>query len=190
MNFGAGKTVALVGASGSGKSTIVSLVERFYDPLSGVVKLDGVDIKDLNVKWLRNQIGLVSQEPVLFATTIRANVAYGLIGTRWEHDTEEEKTVLVKEACLKANANIFISKLPDGYDTVVGDGGFLLSGGQKRTSSAQPPKFRFNRGNNQNELRLLVPSCPIPGFCCLTKLRVLWTRSRKVSFRRHWIGQL
>lgn len=130
--FPAGQTVALVGASGSGKSTVVSLVERFYDPLSGVVRLDGVDLKELNVKWLRSQIGLVSQEPTLFATTISGNVAHGLINTQWENVSEEEKTKLIKEACVKANADGFISKLPMGYDTMVGERGFLLSGGQKQ----------------------------------------------------------
>jgi len=132
LKFHAGKTAALVGASGSGKSTIVSLVERFYDPSSGVVKLDGVDLKDLNVKWLRSQIGLVSQEPTLFATTIKGNVAHGLIGTKFEHAPEDEKFVLIKEACIKANADGFVTKLPMGYDTMVGERGFLLSGGQKQ----------------------------------------------------------
>lgn len=133
LKFPAGRTAALVGASGSGKSTIVSLVERFYDPLSGVVKLDGHDLKTLNLKWLRTQIGLVSQEPTLFATTIFGNVAHGLIGTIHEHASDEEKMKLIKEACVKANADGFISKLPNGYDTMVGERGFLLSGGQKRT---------------------------------------------------------
>lgn len=132
ISFPAGKTCALVGASGSGKSTIISLVERFYDPLSGTVRLDGVNLRDLNVKWLRSQIGLVSQEPVLFATTIRGNVEHGLINTPWEHSSEEEKFRLVKEACVKANADGFISKLPLGYETLVGERGFLLSGGQKQ----------------------------------------------------------
>ncbi|GJJ15592.1 hypothetical protein Clacol_009870 [Clathrus columnatus] len=132
LTFEAGKTVALVGASGSGKSTIVSLVERFYDPISGVVKLDGRDLRTLNVKWLRSQIGLVSQEPTLFATSIRGNVAQGLINTQWENASEEEKFRLIKEACVKANADGFISKLPNGYDTMVGERGFLLSGGQKQ----------------------------------------------------------
>lgn len=132
ITFPAGKTVALVGASGSGKSTVISLVERFYDPLSGVVKLDGVDLKTLNVKWLRSQIGLVSQEPTLFATTIKGNVAHGLINTPYEHASEDEKFALIKEACIKANADGFISKLPLGYDTMVGERGFLLSGGQKQ----------------------------------------------------------
>ena len=132
LTFEAGKTAALVGASGSGKSTIISLVERFYDPREGSIKLDGYDLKDLNLKWLRNQIGLVSQEPVLFATTIRDNVGHGLIGTIHENASEEEKDVLIKEACVKANADGFISKLPEGYSTLVGERGFLLSGGQKQ----------------------------------------------------------
>ncbi|EJC99281.1 P-loop containing nucleoside triphosphate hydrolase protein [Fomitiporia mediterranea MF3/22] len=132
MTFTSGKTTALVGASGSGKSTIVHLVERFYDPLNGSVRLDGVDLRDLNLKWLRSRIGLVSQEPVLFATTIKDNVAHGLIGTKWEHASEEEKFKLIKEACIKANADGFVSKLPLGYETMVGEHGFLLSGGQKQ----------------------------------------------------------
>jgi ATP-binding cassette subfamily B (MDR/TAP) protein 1 len=132
VTFAAGKSSALVGASGSGKSTIVSLVERFYDPLSGVIKLDGVDIKELNVKWLRTQIGLVSQEPTLFSTTIQGNVAHGLIGTKYENASEEEKLVLVKEACIKANADKFINDMPLGYNTLVGERGFLMSGGQKQ----------------------------------------------------------
>ena len=132
INFAAGKTSALVGASGSGKSTIIALTERFYDPLAGSVKLDGVDLKDLNVKWLRSQIGLVSQEPVLFATSIKDNIAQGLIGTAYENAPEETKFVHIKEAAIKANADGFISGLPNGYDTLVGERGFLLSGGQKQ----------------------------------------------------------
>jgi len=107
-------------------------VERFYDPSSGAVKLDGVNIRDLNIKWLRSQIGLVSQEPTLFATTIKGNVGHGLINTKYEHASEEEKFALIKEACVKANADGFISSLPLGYDTLVGERGFLLSGGQKQ----------------------------------------------------------
>ncbi|KAI0073491.1 P-loop containing nucleoside triphosphate hydrolase protein [Panus rudis PR-1116 ss-1] len=132
LTFPAGKTIALVGASGSGKSTVISLVERFYDPLEGSVKLDGIDLRELNLKWLRSQIGLVSQEPTLFATTIKGNVAHGLINTPWEHASEEEQMKLIKEACIKANADGFITKLPMGYDTMVGERGFLLSGGQKQ----------------------------------------------------------
>lgn len=132
ITFPAGKTTALVGASGSGKSTVISLVERFYDPLEGTVKLDGRDLKTLNVKWLRSQIGLVSQEPTLFSTTIAGNVAHGLVNTPHENASEEEKMKLIKEACVKANADGFISKLPLGYNTMVGERGFLLSGGQKQ----------------------------------------------------------
>ncbi|KAG8983190.1 GTPase-activating protein, partial [Tulasnella sp. 427] len=132
LDIPAGTSAALVGASGSGKSTVVSLVERFYDPLQGAVKLDGTDVKELNVKWLRQQIGLVQQEPSLFATTIKHNVAHGLIGSRFEGESEEEKFNRVKEACVKANADTFIRKLPNGYDTLVGERGFLLSGGQKQ----------------------------------------------------------
>jgi ATP-binding cassette subfamily B (MDR/TAP) protein 1 len=132
LSFQAGKTIALVGPSGSGKSTIISLVERFYDPTSGSIQLDGVDLRDLNLKWLRSQIGLVAQEPVLFAASIKENVAHGLIGTEYEHVAHEKKFALIKKACLQANADGFIAQLPSGYDTVVGERGFLLSGGQKQ----------------------------------------------------------
>ncbi|KAH7101158.1 multidrug resistance protein 1 [Auriculariales sp. MPI-PUGE-AT-0066] len=132
LTLEAGKSAALVGASGSGKSTVVQLIERFYDVSEGRVTLDGVDIRELNVKWLRSQIGLVSQEPVLFATTIEANVAHGLIGTPWESETPERKQQLIREACVTANADSFIQLLPNGYETMVGERGFLLSGGQKQ----------------------------------------------------------
>ncbi|KIM25760.1 hypothetical protein M408DRAFT_73764 [Serendipita vermifera MAFF 305830] len=130
--FPAGQTTALVGASGSGKSTIVSLVERFYDPLSGSVKLDDLEIRDLNIRWLRGQIGLVSQEPTLFATSIRGNVEHGMIGTDMETLGDQERLQRVTEACIKSNAHDFITALPDGYNTLVGERGFLLSGGQKQ----------------------------------------------------------
>jgi ATP-binding cassette subfamily B (MDR/TAP) protein 1 len=108
----------------------IQLIERFYDPISGVLTLDETPLQQLNVKWLRSQIGLVSQEPTLFATTIKGNVAHGLIGSRFEHVSDEEKEKLIKDACIMANADSFIEKLPDGYDTMVGERGFLLSGGQ------------------------------------------------------------
>ena len=106
----AGKTVALVGQSGSGKSTVIALLERFYDPLAGEVLIDGVNIKDLQLKWLRRQIGLVSQEPALFATSIKENIMYGKDGA-----SEEE----VMEAAKSANAYNFVSQLPQGFDTQV-----------------------------------------------------------------------
>ncbi|XP_020585098.1 ABC transporter B family member 4-like isoform X2 [Phalaenopsis equestris] len=118
------KTVALVGESGSGKSTVIALIERFYDPDSGTILIDGVEIHKLNLSWLRQQIGLVSQEPVLFSGTIRSNIAYGKQG----HVSEDE----IISAANAANGHRFISSLPQGYDTAVGERGVQLSGGQKQ----------------------------------------------------------
>lgn len=128
----AGKTTALVGASGSGKSTIVGLVERFYDPVGGEVYLDGHEVSKLNLRWLRQQISLVSQEPTLFGTTIFGNIQHGLIGTRHENDSLEQRRTLIESAAKMANAHDFITELPEGYETNVGERGFLLSGGQKQ----------------------------------------------------------
>nr|CAB3478029.1 unnamed protein product [Digitaria exilis] len=124
LHIPSGKTVALVGESGSGKSTVISLLERFYNPDSGTISLDGVEIKGLKVNWLRDQMGLVGQEPVLFNDTIRANIAYGKHG-----EVTEEELIKVAKA---ANAHEFISSLPQGYDTTVGERGVQLSGGQKQ----------------------------------------------------------
>ncbi|KAI3705321.1 hypothetical protein L1987_75557 [Smallanthus sonchifolius] len=123
LSVPAGKTIALVGSSGSGKSTVVSLIERFYDPTSGQVMLDGHDIKGLKLKWLRQQIGLVSQEPALFATTIQENILLG---------RPDASMVEIEEAARVSNAHSFIIKLPDAYDTQVGERGLQLSGGQKQ----------------------------------------------------------
>jgi ATP-binding cassette subfamily B (MDR/TAP) protein 1 len=127
-----GKTTALVGASGSGKSTIVGLVERFYDPVGGEVFLDGHNVQDLNLRWLRHQMALVSQEPTLFGTTIYENIRHGLIGTKYEDESRETQTKLIEEAAKMSNAHGFITGLPEGYETNVGERGFLLSGGQKQ----------------------------------------------------------
>nr|CAB3478026.1 unnamed protein product [Digitaria exilis] len=124
LHIPSGKTVALVGESGSGKSTIIALLERFYDPDSGGISLDGVEIKSLKVSWLRDQMGLVGQEPVLFNDTIRVNITYGKSG-----EVTEEEVMAVAKA---ANAHEFISGLPQGFDTVVGEKGIQLSGGQKQ----------------------------------------------------------
>ncbi|KAG8374607.1 hypothetical protein BUALT_Bualt10G0013000 [Buddleja alternifolia] len=118
-----GKIVALVGGSGSGKSTVISLIERFYDPLSGHILLDGTNIMELDLKWLRQQIGLVNQEPALFATTIRDNILYGK-----NEATAEEIT----RAAKLSEAINFISNLPDRFETQVGERGIQLSGGQKQ----------------------------------------------------------
>lgn len=132
LDIPAGQTVALVGLSGSGKSTIVGLLERFYLPLSGSITLDGHEIQDLDVKWLRQRIGYVPQEPTLFAESIFDNIAYGLIGTEYENAPYEVKFQKVQEACKLANAWDFIEALTEKIYTNVGDRGFLLSGGQKQ----------------------------------------------------------
>jgi ATP-binding cassette subfamily B (MDR/TAP) protein 1 len=123
LDFPAGKVVALVGGSGSGKSTVVSLIERFYEPLSGRILLDGHDVKELDIKWLRRQIGLVNQEPALFATSIRENILYGK-----DDATMEE----IDHAAKLSEAITFINNLPDRYETQVGERGIQLSGGQKQ----------------------------------------------------------
>ncbi|XP_060726456.1 ATP-dependent translocase ABCB1-like [Tachysurus vachellii] len=118
-----GKTIALVGSSGCGKSTTIQLLQRFYDPDQGEVTLDGRDLRTLNVRWLRENIGIVSQEPVLFGTTIAENIRYGR-----EDATEED----IERAVREANAYEFISKLPEKLNTMVGERGAQLSGGQKQ----------------------------------------------------------
>ncbi|XP_067932585.1 ATP-dependent translocase ABCB1-like [Watersipora subatra] len=120
-----GETVALVGSSGCGKSTSVSLLERFYDSSSGHLTIDGRDIKSLNVQWLRHQLGLVSQEPTLFDTSIAENIAYG-------DNTREVPMPEIIQAATKANIHKFIVSLPQGYETNVGNKGVQLSGGQKQ----------------------------------------------------------
>ncbi|GFR64849.1 multidrug resistance protein 1 [Elysia marginata] len=118
-----GQTVALVGASGCGKSTTVQLMQRFYDPHQGKVMIDNNDVRDLNIKWLRGHIGVVSQEPVLFATTIAENIRYGKEGVTMDE---------IIQASKNANAYDFIMSLPDKFETLVGERGAQLSGGQKQ----------------------------------------------------------
>lgn len=132
LDFPAGKTTAVIGPSGSGKSSIIGLIERFYSPVQGRIYLDGHDISTLNLKWLRRQIALVGQEPVLFATSVFENIRNGLIGTELEHLSDEEQKLLVESAAKQANAHDFITLLPDGYQTDVGGRGLLLSGGQQQ----------------------------------------------------------
>ncbi|KAM0934126.1 putative ABC-type xenobiotic transporter [Dioscorea sansibarensis] len=123
LEIPSGKIVALVGGSGSGKSTVISLIERFYEPLLGSILLDGHNIKDLELKWLRQQVGLVNQEPALFATTIRENILYGKDDATLDEITRAAKL---------SEAITFISNLPDRYETQVGERGVQLSGGQKQ----------------------------------------------------------
>lgn len=119
----AGKSLAIVGQSGSGKSTVIQLVMRFYDPTSGSVLIDGCDIINLNLQSLRQKIGLVQQEPALFSTTVYENIKYA---------NRNASEIEVMKAAKAANAHGFISRMPEGYQTQVGDKGIQLSGGQKQ----------------------------------------------------------
>ncbi|XP_072109854.1 ATP-dependent translocase ABCB1 isoform X1 [Mobula birostris] len=123
LKFQSGQTVALVGSSGCGKSTTIQLLQRLYDPEDGMIMLDGHDIRSLNVRHLRELIGVVSQEPILFATTIAENIRYG---------REDVSMDDIEEATKEANAYEFIMKLPDKFNTLVGERGAQLSGGQKQ----------------------------------------------------------
>jgi subfamily B ATP-binding cassette protein MsbA len=118
-----GQVVALVGSSGSGKSTAMDLLARFYDPGAGAITVDGRDLRDITVASWRNQLGIVTQETILFHDTVRNNIAYGLDGV---------SDVAVREAAQAANADRFIDKLAHGYDTVIGDRGVKLSGGERQ----------------------------------------------------------
>ncbi|CAF4005725.1 unnamed protein product [Rotaria sordida] len=123
LNIKPSQRVALVGASGCGKSTAIQLLERFYDVTSGQILLDGIDIRQLNLHWVRSQFGLVSQEPVLFDLTIAENIAYGLENVSMED---------IINAASRANIHRFIEQLPQGYETKVGMKGSFLSGGEKQ----------------------------------------------------------
>ncbi|MCK4318209.1 ATP-binding cassette domain-containing protein, partial [Candidatus Bathyarchaeota archaeon] len=118
-----GQTVAILGATGSGKSSIINLMPRFYDVSRGGIKLDGVDIRDTTIKSLRGNIGIVRQDPFIFRTTLRENIAYGV---------KDASLDSVKEAAKQAKINEFIEGLPEGYDTRVGERGVTLSGGQRQ----------------------------------------------------------
>ncbi|CAF1024330.1 unnamed protein product [Adineta ricciae] len=126
LNIEPGQKVALVGTSGSGKSTIIQLLERFYDATAGSLLIDGTDIRKLDLQWYRSQISLVSQEPVLFDMSIRENIAYG--------DTSRENISLeeIIQVAQKTNIHEFIQQLPEGYETQCGAKGIQLSGGQKQ----------------------------------------------------------
>jgi len=126
LTIDAGTTVALVGGSGCGKSTVTQLVQRFYDPDAGSVTVDGVDLKDINLAWFRGKIALVPQMPLLFADTIAANVAYGVT------DGVTASEDMIVQALKNANAYDFVSKFPKGIHTFCGEGGASLSGGQKQ----------------------------------------------------------
>jgi ATP-binding cassette, subfamily B, bacterial MsbA len=150
-----GELVALVGPSGGGKTTFVDLLPRFYDPIGGVVEIDGVDIKTIDVKSLREKIGIVTQETILFNDTVRNNIAYGL------EDCSIEK---IAEAAKAANALSFIQVMPEGFDSIIGDRGVKLSGGQRQRISIarallkNPPIMIFDEATSalDSESEILV----------------------------------
>lgn len=123
MRVKAGSTTAVVGASGGGKSTVVWLVQRFYDPVDGKVMVGSIDVRELDLKWLRGECAMVGQEPALFTGSIRENIGFGNQKASWAE---------IEDAAKEANIHKFIAGLPDGYDTQVGESGVQLSGGQKQ----------------------------------------------------------
>jgi ATP-binding cassette subfamily B protein len=123
LNVRPGQTVAILGATGSGKSSIINLIPRFYDVTRGSIKLDNMDIREITIKSLRSHIGIVRQDPFIFSTTLRENIAYGV---------ENASIVQVREAAQQAKIHDFIDSLPEKYDTKVGERGVTLSGGQKQ----------------------------------------------------------
>jgi ATP-binding cassette subfamily B protein len=123
LDVEAGRILAIIGHTGAGKTTLTSLVPRFYDPQEGSVLIDGVDVRDLQISSLRRAIGIVSQDPFLFSTSVRENIAFG------QAEVADEA---VERAARTAQAHEFISELPEGYDTVIGERGVTLSGGQRQ----------------------------------------------------------
>jgi ATP-binding cassette, subfamily B, bacterial len=121
-----GATVALVGPSGAGKTTITDLVARFYDPTSGIIRLNGIELRKIRLHSYRQMLAVVQQEVFLFDGTVRENIAYGLRGASDEQ---------IVDAAKRANAHEFIDRLPEGYDTLIGERGFKLSGGQRQRLS-------------------------------------------------------
>ena len=134
ISFSPNQTTVLVGATGSGKSSIGHLLVRFYDPLRGKILLDGHDIRSVNVRWLRRHVRLLGQDPVLFDTPIFENIRHGLIGTEYESlsDSDEKLAHIIEQAARKACVHDFITSLPLGYRTLVGGRGLKLSGGQRQ----------------------------------------------------------
>eukprot|EP01088_Endostelium_zonatum_P008115 TRINITY_DN2070_c0_g1_i1.p2 TRINITY_DN2070_c0_g1~~TRINITY_DN2070_c0_g1_i1.p2 ORF type:complete len:319 (+),score=104.59 TRINITY_DN2070_c0_g1_i1:1159-2115(+) len=129
LTLSPGECVALVGHSGGGKSTVVSLIEQFYYPTQGKILIDGRDLMSINTKHWRRNVGLVAQEPSLFAVTIKDNILYGLESRKKQALVTQSE---IEQVAKQANAHDFISRLENGYDTLVGERGIQLSGGQKQ----------------------------------------------------------
>ena len=186
LSIPAKKTTALVGASGSGKSTIVALLERWYDQAAGTITLDGRNIRDLNLRYLRTKIRLVQQEPVLFSGTVFDNVAYGLLGTENENATAEKKLQLVQDACKDAFAQEFVEQLPEQYFTQIGERARMLSGGGllikqlSRTMHILTHKLQVRSKESPSQ----GVSSPIRPFCCLMRQRPPWTQRPKASCKK------
>ncbi|MCL4540673.1 MAG: ABC transporter ATP-binding protein/permease [Bacteroidetes bacterium] len=150
-----GEVLAVVGPSGGGKSTLIDLIPRFYDPTKGKIAIDGHDLRNITVTSLRSKIGIVSQETILFNDSVRNNIAYGLLTCPLES---------IVEAAKAANAHIFISQLPQGYDTIIGERGTKLSGGQRQRISIarallkNPPVMIFDEATSalDSESEMLV----------------------------------
>jgi ABC-type multidrug transport system fused ATPase/permease subunit len=123
LDLAPGRTVALIGHTGSGKTTLAALVPRFYDAVEGRILVDGVDVRDVTRRSLRREIGVISQDPFLFSATVRENIAFGLLDARDD---------LIEQAARAAQAHEFVEELPQGYDTVIGERGITLSGGQRQ----------------------------------------------------------
>ncbi|KAF2647953.1 ABC transporter-like protein [Lophiostoma macrostomum CBS 122681] len=132
ISFGAGKVTAIIGPSGCGKSSIVALLQRFYDPSAGSIRVHGESISQYNVKALRSSIRVVQQDAVLFNDSVLNNILHGLIGSPYNELSDREKRRLATKVCKDIQAHEFISQLPQGYDTVVGNRGSLVSGGQRQ----------------------------------------------------------
>ena len=155
LNVKKGEMIAIVGPSGSGKTTLVDLLPRFYDPIDGAILIDGIDIKTVDVHSLREMIGIVTQETILFNDTVRNNIAYGLV------DYPDEK---IREAARAANALTFIEAMPLGFDAIIGDRGVKLSGGQRQRISIarallkNPPIMIFDEATSalDSESEILV----------------------------------
>jgi ABC-type multidrug transport system fused ATPase/permease subunit len=123
LAIGAGRTVALIGGTGSGKTTLAALVPRFYDATRGRVLVDDIDVRDLQRRSLRREVGVISQDPFLFSTSVRDNIAFGMPDAPYE---------AVEAAARAAQAHDFIDELPQGYDTIIGERGITLSGGERQ----------------------------------------------------------